>query len=77
MFVLHAMDPATTAPIERESLGRRVERNSDAWMREFQDLHDRRADLRATRLQRVDVAIKLFGPDATAGALASLIDEIA
>lgn len=77
LFVLHSIDPATARPLDRALLGRRLDRTAADWERALQELHDRRAELRTERPARIERADQLFGPDATAGALAALIDEIA
>ncbi len=77
LFVLHSIDPATAAPIDQALLGRRLHRTADDWERALRELDDRRVELRAGRPDRIGLADRLFGPDATAGALVALIDEIA
>ena len=75
-FVLHSLEASTSAALDNASLGQHVERTADAWRDAFREAHDRRAQLRAERARRIEVADELFGQSATSGRFIELMESL-
>ena len=76
-YVLHTLEPSTSAALDDGGLGHFVGRSADDWHRAFEDAHGRRQELRSSVHQRVTLAEQRFGPQATSGKFIELMEQLA
>lgn len=77
LYILHSLAPDASAEIAEAGLGQHVHADAESWYQAFCDLHRGRAELRAGRLDRLEVATHRYGGPATSGHMCSLIEGLA
>lgn len=73
LYVLHTLDPATGAVIDDIDCGTRVDGSVAGWSKAFVALNSEKEEFRASRSERIERSVRVFGRNATTNQFLELL----